>query len=86
MSVFIGGPYVRLTVMLNTLSSLKIESIIIIIIIIIINIIMNEVNGQGFVNHRPQCTGRDQNYHLLSTNVHLSIRSHNYLRLDDLIT
>ena len=36
MSVFTGGPYGRLAVMLNTLSSLNIEIIIIIIIIIII--------------------------------------------------
>ena len=35
MSVFTGGPYGRLAVMLNTLSSLNIENIIIIIIIII---------------------------------------------------
>ena len=34
MSVFTGGPYGRLAVMLNTLSSLNIEIIIIIIIII----------------------------------------------------
>ena len=33
MSVFTGGPYGRLAVMLNTLSSLNIEIIIIIIII-----------------------------------------------------
>ena len=33
-SVFIGGPYGRLAIMLNTLSSLNIEIIIIIIIII----------------------------------------------------
>ena len=32
MSVFIGGPYGRLAIMLNTLSSLNIEIIIIIII------------------------------------------------------
>ena len=37
MSVFTGGPYVRLAIMLNTLSSLNIEIIIIIIIIIIIS-------------------------------------------------
>ena len=37
MSVFTGGPYGRLAVMLNTLSSLNIEIIIIIIIIIISN-------------------------------------------------
>ena len=37
MSVFTGGPYGRLAVMLNTLSSLNIEIIIIIIIIIIHN-------------------------------------------------
>ena len=36
MSVFTGGPYGRLAIMLNTLSSLNIEIIIIIIIIIII--------------------------------------------------
>ena len=35
MSVYTGGPYGRLAVMLNTLSSLNIEIIIIIIIIII---------------------------------------------------
>ena len=34
MSVFTGGPYGRLAIMLNTLSSLNIEIIIIIIIII----------------------------------------------------
>ena len=33
MSVFIGGPYGRLAIVLNTLSSLNIEIIIIIIII-----------------------------------------------------
>ena len=37
MSVFTGGPYGRLVVMLNTLSSLNIEIIIIIIIIVIIS-------------------------------------------------
>ena len=36
MSVFTGGPYGRLSIMLNMLSSLNIEIIIIIIIIIII--------------------------------------------------
>ena len=36
MSVFTGGPYGRLAIELNTLSSLNIEIIIIIIIIIII--------------------------------------------------
>ena len=35
MSVFTGGPYGRLAIMLNTLSSLSIEIIIIIIIIIL---------------------------------------------------
>ena len=35
MSVFTGGPYGRLAVMLNTLSSLNIEIIIIIIIIML---------------------------------------------------
>ena len=34
MSVFTGGPYGRLAIMLNTLSSLNIEIIVIIIIII----------------------------------------------------
>ena len=42
MSVFTGGPYARLAVMLNTLSSLNIE-IIIIIIIIITHIIFSSV-------------------------------------------
>ena len=41
MSVFTGGPYARLAVMLNTLSSLNIEIIIIIIIIIIIDYLIN---------------------------------------------
>ena len=38
MSVFTGGPYGRLAIMLNTLSSLNIEIIIIIIIIIITSV------------------------------------------------
>ena len=47
MSVFTGGPYGRLAIMLNTLSSLNIEIIIIIIIInieIIIIIITYDIN------------------------------------------
>ena len=40
MSVFTGGPYGRLAIMLNTLSSLNIEIIIFIIVIIIIIIII----------------------------------------------
>ena len=43
MSVFIGGPYGRLAIMLNKLSSLNIEIIIIIIIIIII--MLNSVHS-----------------------------------------
>ena len=42
MSVFTGGPYGRLAVMLNTLSSLNIEIIIIIIIIIICKLAMRQ--------------------------------------------
>ena len=46
MSVFNGGPYGRLAIMLNTLSSLNIEIIIIIIIIFIIIIIITSVSSK----------------------------------------
>ena len=56
MSVFTGGPYGRLAVMLNTISSLNIEIIIIIIIRLLLS---NLVSRQGSNDHHCSTSGSD---------------------------
>ena len=74
MSVYTGGPYGRLAIMLNTLSSLNIEIIIIIIIIKTLAISINQIFhdfwlDQGLNNFNQSRTNGPINAHLTIAQV-----------------
>ena len=68
MSVVIGGPYGRLAIMLNTLSSLNIE--IIIIIILSKNRILKSIKCSNSVENSQKTKVNNTNINLVNDNVY----------------